>query len=115
MSNDKVQSIMALVRVYGEACAIFPLGADSERAIDARSALESAIREAIAAPGVAQGWVMVPVADLKRWKAAFSEEAAAYYPDTIHHVSASIEEIEAVLAAAPSPTTEQPIKGGTAE
>lgn len=53
MSNDKVQSIMALVDRYETACATSTLGCQSTRAIEARAAIESAIR-AIAAPGVAQ-------------------------------------------------------------
>ena len=54
MSNDKVQSIMALVSNYALSVAS---SLDTEEECEAhRAAIESAIREAIAAPGVAQGW-----------------------------------------------------------
>jgi Lar family restriction alleviation protein len=61
--------------------------------------------EAIAAPGVAQGWVMVPVEPTPTMLAALW----AYKANTL------AEQYAAMLAAAPSPTAEQPIKGGTAE
>ena len=72
MSNDKVQSIMALVEDYGNALSgrddLYQYDPRDEleeakrRVIAVRSALESAIREAIAAPGVAQ-----PVARILHW------------------------------------------------
>lgn len=63
MSNDKVQSIMALVDRYGTACAtsLMPLGCQGTREKTALAAVESAIR-AIAAPGVAQGWQPIATA-----------------------------------------------------
>jgi hypothetical protein len=46
--------------------------------------------------------MLVPVTKMKSWLAAFDEEAAAYYPDRIEHVSQSGDEIRAMLAATPA-------------
>lgn len=54
MSNDKVQSIMALVKKHAVAYDRRPKYSEPTEVEAAYAALESAIREAIAAPGVAQ-------------------------------------------------------------
>ena len=55
-----------------------------------------------AQPAVPEGWKLVPVAALKRWRDAFAEELGAWDIDPpIHHVKTSCDEIEAMLAAAP--------------
>ncbi|CAB4140294.1 hypothetical protein UFOVP669_22 [uncultured Caudovirales phage] len=50
---------------------------------------------------VPHGWKLVPVEALIRWRDAFAEEISAYDIDPpIHHVKASHDEIDAMLAAA---------------
>jgi len=56
MSNDKVQSIMALVQAYASQ---FRAGVSFSERYETYKAIEVAIREAIAAPGVAQGWKLI--------------------------------------------------------
>lgn len=62
---------------------------------------------------VPDGYKLVPVEALKRWRAAFAEELAAYDIDPpIHHLEASHDEIDAMLAAeqpAPVPLTDEQI------
>ncbi len=52
---------------------------------------------------VPDGWKLVPVDALNRWRDAFAEELSAWDIDPpIHHVQASHDEIAAMLSAAPS-------------
>lgn len=115
MSNDKVQSIMALVRKYVAAC-LSAGGTESPSSIAA--ALESAIREAIAAPGVAQAREVIELC-----QKALAEELSAWdIEPPLHHVKEAHDACAKWLAA-PSPTTEEhiqlhdpvTIKGGPAE
>lgn len=55
------------------------------------------------AQAVPDGWKLVPVDALKRWRDAFAEELSAWDIDPpLHHVHTSHDEIEAVLSAAPA-------------
>lgn len=58
------------------------------------------------------GMVVVPRVELEAWYSAFSEEAAAYYPDTIHHIEVSAAQIKSHLqaAAAPGGSTNEELK-----
>lgn len=106
MSNDNVQSIMALVTKYSELCGN---GVTAQNVMDADKVwreIESAIREAIAAPGVATdektiALAMLAVDDPLQW--------GRLGPDSKKMI---VQFVRAL--AAPSPTTEQPvtIKGG---
>jgi hypothetical protein len=53
-------------------------------------------------PVVSEGWRLVSVDALTRWRDAFAEELAAWDIDPpLHHVNTSHDEIDALLAAAP--------------
>lgn len=71
----------------------------------ARTAVAAAL-SAQQAPAAQPGMALVPRVSLQSWLAAFDEEAAAYYPDAIEHVSRSGDEIRAVLAARPQAQAE---------
>lgn len=66
-------------------------------------------RAALAQQAVPEGFALVQVDALTRWRDAFAEELAACDIDPpIHHVKTSHDEIAAVLAAAPAaPQAEQ--------
>ena len=71
-----------------------------------RAALDSAAAPEAPAQAdrqrVPDGWKLVPVEALVRWRDAFAEELAAYDIDPpIHHVLTSHDEIAAMLSAAP--------------
>lgn len=96
MSNDKVQSIMALVDdLTWKALARHPTAS-------IRAQVESAIREAIAAPGVAQGPLTEQeIEGLEVWK-----QFVGLWPDKRLEIVRTIEAAHGI--AAPSPTAEQP-------
>lgn len=97
MSNDKVQSIMELVDTITD-CAQkgYPFS-------NMRIVLESAIREAIAAPGVAQGWVMVPV-DLPRRARVYLLSGESSWAALLNTVSVPCH------AEQPTPPTSEPAR-----
>ncbi len=77
--------------------------------------MQTYAREAVRlnAQAVPDGWVMVPVDALKRWRDAFAEELSAWDIDPpLHHVQTSHDEIEAVLSAAPQPAQPLTDEGG---
>lgn len=103
MSNDKVQSIMALVDGYALAFTNVCQADEAtvreciEKKDAAATALESAIREAIAAPGVAQGWK--PISDeqidaetFKHWYYdAIDFKAGVRFAEKCHGITAEQE------------------------
>ncbi len=103
MSNDQLQSIMALVDEYFER-----LVKNYSEALrdEKRNELESAIR-AIAAPGVAQG--LVSAQELWRLRNAEKE-----LTDIVLERGQQIQRLRERLAAAP-PTAEQPTNKPTGE
>lgn len=113
MSNDKVQPIMALAEQFGWRLAD---PAFTERQVwVVRQALESAIREAIAAPGVADGYALVAIDQLNDWKSMANTVAIlSTKKDRFAYGAALKQEIADVIAdpanlteVAP-PTAEQP-------
>ena len=54
------------------------------------------------APAVPDGWKLVQITSLRKWRDAFAEEIAAWDIDPpLHHVKTSHDEIEAMLADVP--------------
>lgn len=122
MSNDQLQSIMALVRGYG----IAMLSRDTREAnADRLKAIEVAIREAIAAPGVAQGWKPITTAPmfgepvLLWWRFAGAMRGRFVNDQSGDGWMCDGDQILPInqadcthwmpLPAAPSPTAEQPV------
>ena len=114
MSNDQLQSIMALVVSFGNGRATNAMNhatdgpaSDYVNTATQLQALESAIRESIAAPGVAQGWV--PASGMTTERAAyfmrrFKHEEKLLGPNEQAAVDFVLDMLE------PSPTAEQPLK-----
>lgn len=68
-----------------------------------KSQVEALMREAVRlnAQAVPDGYALVPVDAMKRWRDAFAEELSAWDIDPpLHHVQTSHDEIEAMLSAA---------------
>lgn len=87
----------------------YRISATSDRPIPVGAALHLHAAP-IAQQAVHDGCKVVPVEALKRWRAAFAEELAAYDIDPpIHHVKASHDEIDAMLDAAPEAPAPQPL------
>lgn len=134
MSNDQLQSIMALVVSFGNGRATNAMNhatdgpaSDYVNTATQLQALESAIREAIAAPGVAQGWSAELSSDSRTQAARFNvcDNLAIDDDDfrfdaliVVHGDFGDGEKAKYVAEvcrrlngiAAPSPTAEQPIK-----
>lgn len=80
----------------------WPTGTNLLNSQQAKAMLEHVVGTQPSAPAIPEGWKLVPVDALTRWRNAFAEELGAWDIDPpLHHVKTSHDEIDAMLAAAP--------------